>query len=316
MWDDWSDEIRHASALALGISGNGRLVHDDLIARLESGSERTRVEVLRKLGEMKIITPRLVPVFHARFQDPYVSVRIQACKTAAVLAEGKHTSSTLTALLNVIETGFSTLARCAALDALAAMGVVNGRILRRLTWVIRFAKDNDVVSAAIRAVETLGLKARTHDIIDAISGRMHKADTAEIQTQAGRVLESFGHTKRKDAHEEHAVAIKETLDELCTRDVVAGCLRRNGELQRRNLAMGQIDHTASISDASMVPVAAALPDEEIKAAVASMAAQVKAEMELEAAERAGLRETTEGRRSKGPESDISSVLSEPMGSAA
>ena len=49
------------------------------------------------------------------------------------------------------------------------MGVVNGRILRRLTWAIKFAKDDVVVAAAMRAVGTFGQKARTKDIVDAIS---------------------------------------------------------------------------------------------------------------------------------------------------
>ena len=74
MWDDNATEIRQAAALALGITGNGALVHDDLVDRLENGNERTRVEVLCKLASMRRLTPRLAPIFHARFHDSCVAL--------------------------------------------------------------------------------------------------------------------------------------------------------------------------------------------------------------------------------------------------
>ena len=79
MWFDWHTEVRKAAAQALGKTGHGKDVHDDLIDKIKNGNERTRVEAVSKVGHLGIMTAKLIPVFLNCFHDSYVSVRMEAC---------------------------------------------------------------------------------------------------------------------------------------------------------------------------------------------------------------------------------------------
>lgn len=52
MWHDWHEEVRKAAAQCLGKAGHGRDVHDNIRHQLTTGSERTKVEALNKIGQL------------------------------------------------------------------------------------------------------------------------------------------------------------------------------------------------------------------------------------------------------------------------
>jgi hypothetical protein len=74
MWDDWHLENRVAAAEALGLSGNGRVMHDDLMKRLNDPLPRIRCDAVQKLAEIRRITPGLTQPFLARLIDDQVTV--------------------------------------------------------------------------------------------------------------------------------------------------------------------------------------------------------------------------------------------------
>lgn len=54
-------------------------------AKLEEGPTAWRVEALILIGQLKVMTPKLLPSFLRCFNDDFVTVRKQACLTAASL---------------------------------------------------------------------------------------------------------------------------------------------------------------------------------------------------------------------------------------
>ena len=52
MWTDWHTEVRKAAAQTLGKTGHGKDVHDELLDKLQGGTERTRVEAVSKIGHL------------------------------------------------------------------------------------------------------------------------------------------------------------------------------------------------------------------------------------------------------------------------
>lgn len=111
MWNDWSGAVRRAAALALSKLNVAREMHSELrllslpnrhirafmfssllidkqflySAKLEEGPTAWRLEALILIGQLKIMTPKLLPTFLRCFNDDYVTVRKQACLTAASL---------------------------------------------------------------------------------------------------------------------------------------------------------------------------------------------------------------------------------------
>lgn len=111
MWNDWNCAVRHAAALALSELNEAREMHSELrllslpnrhirtlifssfltdkqylhSAKLEEGPTAWRVQALILIGQLKIMTPKLLPTFLRCFNDDFVTVRKQACLTAASL---------------------------------------------------------------------------------------------------------------------------------------------------------------------------------------------------------------------------------------
>ncbi|KAL4231204.1 HEAT repeat-containing protein 4 [Mactra antiquata] len=86
MWNDWHAEVRRASAQCLGKTGHGRDVHDDLRNRILEGDERIKLEAISKVGQLGIMTAKLLPAFLKCFDDEYVAVRSEVCITCGNIA--------------------------------------------------------------------------------------------------------------------------------------------------------------------------------------------------------------------------------------
>lgn len=56
MWEDVHEDVRRMAAQSLGRTGHGKEVHDELKVRILNGSERQRVEAIKKVGYLGLCT--------------------------------------------------------------------------------------------------------------------------------------------------------------------------------------------------------------------------------------------------------------------
>lgn len=87
MWNDLSKQTRKVAAQTLGRTGRGREVHDEIYARLCSDKASDRVEALKIMAFIGIITIKLLEVLLRCFRDDYFSVREWACRVSQNLYE-------------------------------------------------------------------------------------------------------------------------------------------------------------------------------------------------------------------------------------
>lgn len=85
MWNDMSRQVRKLAAQTLGRTGRGRYVHDEILTRLNSSVASDRVEALKKINQIGIMTNKLIDPFLKCFRDDYISVRELACKASQSL---------------------------------------------------------------------------------------------------------------------------------------------------------------------------------------------------------------------------------------
>jgi hypothetical protein len=85
MWHDNDKGVRKVAAQTLGRTGRGQNVHEELCLRLESKDVNDRVEALRKIQYLGIMTAKLLTPFLKCFKDDYISVRELTCKAAQKL---------------------------------------------------------------------------------------------------------------------------------------------------------------------------------------------------------------------------------------
>jgi hypothetical protein len=82
---DQNLEVKAKATQTLGELKQGKPVYDWIIRHLTSHEPLKRVEALRCIASLGVIARLDMPVYLQCFNDPYASVRIEACKAACVL---------------------------------------------------------------------------------------------------------------------------------------------------------------------------------------------------------------------------------------
>lgn len=177
MWTDWHSEVRKAAAQVLGRTGHGKDVHDELRNRIMTGSERERVEAISKVGHLGIMTAKLLPAFVGCFDDPYVSVRIEACITAASL---KIKDEFVLDKLNFLAT-YDPIwkVKALAIQAFGTIGVANDKIVETLLWALRFESEPGIRAEACRSLQHL--KIFNKQVADIIQARYLVEDSPVVR---------------------------------------------------------------------------------------------------------------------------------------
>ena len=80
MWTDRSSIVREEACVVLGDLHQGKLIFDWVINLLSSSDPVKRVDALRCLTYMAVLTKESIDAYLACFKDSYSSVRIEACK--------------------------------------------------------------------------------------------------------------------------------------------------------------------------------------------------------------------------------------------
>jgi HEAT repeat protein len=96
MWQDPSSEVQKVASEALGRLGGGHVIFNQIIALLESEDTAKRVEALKCLAFVGVLTQPALESLLKCFSDSIAAVRVEACKVACVLKS--HDPSLLYAL--------------------------------------------------------------------------------------------------------------------------------------------------------------------------------------------------------------------------
>ncbi|KAL9983640.1 hypothetical protein ACROYT_G005843 [Oculina patagonica] len=214
MWNDWSKDVRSAAAQALGRTGNGKLVHDALRERILTGNERIKVDALKKLSNLGIMTARLLPALQECFKSEYVSVRIEAAMVAGKL---KITDKgVLTSLLRLASDDNSWKVKAHTIKALGSIGVVDEKLIEVLLWSIRYEKVAAVRAEACNAIAVLGL--RDERLLSVLQDRLVVETEELVKREAIITLESLGVEPTGDL--EMVEAIRQEVRRLCRKDAI------------------------------------------------------------------------------------------------
>uniref|UniRef100_A0A671NCV3 Si:dkey-13p1.3 n=1 Tax=Sinocyclocheilus anshuiensis TaxID=1608454 RepID=A0A671NCV3_9TELE len=125
-------------------------------AKLEEGPTAWQVEALIFIGQLNIMTPKLLPTFLQCFNDDFVAVRKQACLTAASLMMDDQL--VLDQLINLMQNDPLWEMKVEAINALGKIGWTNPALQELLMWAVHHEEELSVRIAACKALSTLGAK--------------------------------------------------------------------------------------------------------------------------------------------------------------
>ncbi|CAF3346644.1 unnamed protein product [Rotaria socialis] len=168
MWQDLNSSVRRVAGQALGKCGCGQAVHEEVVVRLQSLLWQDRVEALKLIGYLGVLTAKLMQPFLKCFKDDHVSVRDHACRTTYRLQLRDEAIRNL--LIDRIEFDPIEKVRYSAVEALGLYGMTNPKCRSVLLWAVRYDKSSLVRAAAPNALVLL--EQVSEDIIDTLQSRL------------------------------------------------------------------------------------------------------------------------------------------------
>ncbi|CAL1546069.1 unnamed protein product [Lymnaea stagnalis] len=232
MWHDWHEEVRKAAAQCLGKAGHGRDVHDNIRHKILTGTERHKVEAINKLGQLGLMTSKLLPAFLDCFSEPYVSVRIEVCRTCGNLQIKEE--QVLNRLVHLAAFDPIWQVKALAMQALGKIGEINDDIKECLLWALRYEDQAGVRAEACHSLKLLDVS--DDDVILALQERLLVESNSMVRDEMKSALTKFGVSVSEDM--DTVRQIKEEINKLCTRNVIASqiLINETDETRREHLA--------------------------------------------------------------------------------
>ncbi|KAK7493218.1 hypothetical protein BaRGS_00015555, partial [Batillaria attramentaria] len=231
MWHDWHREVRRAAAQCLGKTSHGRDVHDDIRRAIMYGSERIRLEAISRLGQLGIMTAKLLPAFLECFDDPFVSIRSECCITCSNLCIQEE--QVVKKLIHLATFDPIWKVKALAIQALGKVGVVNDAIKECLLWAMRYEEKAGVRAEACHALVNLDIL--DEDVIECLQDRLLVESSQVVRDEMIEALQAVGVNASEDL--DTVAQIKMEVRKLCNRNVIASQIVLNevDDLRQENL---------------------------------------------------------------------------------
>ncbi|XP_052009936.1 HEAT repeat-containing protein 4 [Xyrauchen texanus] len=227
MWNDWSTAVRQAAAQALSKLDVGREMHNELSVKLKEGPTACRVEALEFIGQLSIMTPKLLPNFLQCFKDDFVAVRLQACLTAASLM--MEDQSILDNLMNLMENDPSWKVKVEAINALGIIGCMTQALHKLLIWALHHEEEPRVRIAACEAMSTL--EAQGEELQHFLQERYALESNTDVQRHIQGLLQKYGYSLEGDKSKIEEIKLQVKL--LCKKHVIAEKVLLMNEMEKQ-----------------------------------------------------------------------------------
>ncbi|PAA86491.1 hypothetical protein BOX15_Mlig000186g3 [Macrostomum lignano] len=209
MWNDSHKAVRRSAAKALGQTGHGKDVHDDILRRLRESGERIRADAVEKLGLLGVMTGRLMSAFLACFDDQYASVRIAACVACSRLRI--RDEQCVRGLLRLAAHDPWWKVKARAIQAIGLIGLVSTDVAETLLWAARFEPEERVRATAVRTI-ALQLRLRDEPAKQALRDRLLVEKSPLVLEQLRLGLQAMGLSPTADG--DTVAQIKEAVRKL------------------------------------------------------------------------------------------------------
>ncbi|XP_053489232.1 HEAT repeat-containing protein 4 isoform X3 [Ictalurus furcatus] len=216
MWNDWSGLVRQAAAQTLGKLGLGSDIHNELSVKLHEGPTHLRVEALVLIGQLKIMTAKLLPSFLCCLNDEFDVVRRQACSTAASLMLKDEMIQNQ--LFQLMQNDSSCDVKVAAINALGKIGWLTPTLQGLLLWALQYEEEPSVRIAACEALKILGVKGP--ELQNLLQERFVLEANAQVHRHIEDLKKHYGYSLDKGM--DHMIT--EQVQKLCTKSNITAKL--------------------------------------------------------------------------------------------
>ncbi|OAF68536.1 hypothetical protein A3Q56_03756 [Intoshia linei] len=193
MWRDPHAEVRRSAGQALGKAGRGRDVHEalcNIMTTAKDGAQNEKVEALKKIAYLGIVTTNLLPSFLSCFDDKYVSVRREACIVSFKLKLKQP--EIIEKLIFLASHDPIWEVKSKALRAIGKIGVKSEKILNCVRWALRYEIQVSVRESAFYVLKKIDREIKDEDNIACYLQRLSVETNASFSQKIKDFLISKG----------------------------------------------------------------------------------------------------------------------------
>ncbi|KAI6650490.1 HEAT repeat-containing protein 4-like [Oopsacas minuta] len=206
MWYDWHSKVREAAARALGLSGNGKIVNDQIRAKLtDLENEDLRLDALHKIRKLKPPTHLLIPGLLSCLEDSVTSIRISCIKLIAELQI--RDDDILDTLIEMLRDDNWKI----KLESINSLSQLSGSvssphlIVSHLLWGGRYDRVTVVRISALKTLSKLAMQFSAsnypqlkEDIVNALIEALGSDTEDSVREEAERGLLDLGEEVKQD----------------------------------------------------------------------------------------------------------------------
>ncbi|KAI8843798.1 hypothetical protein BJ741DRAFT_589257 [Chytriomyces cf. hyalinus JEL632] len=191
MWNDWSQDVRTLATKALARLGKGKLVFERIISLLQMKDPARKIDALKCLNALGIVTEDALEAYLDAFKDPYFAVRVEATKVACKIVTAENRALVNTLLDRMSD--FDHRVRAYAIKAIGLCQCREPRIRETLYYSLVHDASASVRAEAIHATVQLGLLHPDAQLRETIHVLMETDRDDNVRMEAERVLTRGGY---------------------------------------------------------------------------------------------------------------------------
>ncbi|KAJ3242624.1 HEAT repeat-containing protein 4 [Chytriomyces hyalinus] len=191
MWNDWSQDVRTLATKALARLGKGKLVFERIISLLKMKDPARKIDALKCLNALGIVTEDALEAYLDAFKDPYFAVRVEATKVACKIVTAENRALVNTLLDRMSD--FDHRVRAYAIKAIGLCQCREPRIRETLYYSLVHDASASVRAEAIHATVQLGLLHPDVQLRETIHVLMETDRDDNVRIEAERVLTRGGY---------------------------------------------------------------------------------------------------------------------------
>lgn len=169
MWNDLSRKVKKVASQTLGRVGRGRDVHEEIYQRLVNEDTFQKIEALRKINTIGIMTDKLLKVYLHCFRDEHTTVRELACRSSQCLFQ--NYDKLIDSLVFMVKYDPVNRLKAMAISALSLIGNKSLEIRKSLLWSLQFEVDPSIRTEACHCIIILFRNPNDSELMDILQER-------------------------------------------------------------------------------------------------------------------------------------------------
>ncbi len=196
MWYDVSKSVKKVASQTLGRTGRGREVHAEILKRLQGFDPFEKIEALRKINTIGIMTDKMLGAYLKCFRDEHTTIRELACRSSQCIFQ--QYEQLVESLEFMLKYDPVAKLKAMAIRALSLIGERSPEIRKSLLWSLQFEIDPLIRTEACHCIIILFKNPKDDELINILQERYLLESEPIVRQEIMAALDQLGYNSDRE----------------------------------------------------------------------------------------------------------------------